>query len=82
VLLLHGTYWSRVWRPVLADLAAAGLRPIAWGEDDTFQEIRHAERFAAEVPNTTLVRVPRAGHIPMENDAATVARSMTSFFTG
>jgi pimeloyl-ACP methyl ester carboxylesterase len=29
VLLLHGTYWSRVWLPVLDRLAQAGLRPIA-----------------------------------------------------
>jgi len=29
VLMLHGTYWSRVWQPVVDDLAAAGLRPIA-----------------------------------------------------
>ncbi|WP_378740531.1 alpha/beta fold hydrolase [Nocardia brasiliensis] len=29
VLLLHGTYWSRVWLPVLDRLAAAGLRPVA-----------------------------------------------------
>src|SRR6201996_9853522 len=29
VLLLHGTYWSRVWAPVVDDLAAAGLRPVA-----------------------------------------------------
>jgi pimeloyl-ACP methyl ester carboxylesterase len=29
VLLLHGTYWSRVWLPVLSGLAEAGLRPIA-----------------------------------------------------
>ncbi|MBF8191513.1 alpha/beta fold hydrolase [Nonomuraea sp. K274] len=29
VLLLHGTYWSRVWQPVLGDLAPAGLRPVA-----------------------------------------------------
>lgn len=29
VLLLHGTYWSRVWLPVLGGLAAAGLRPLA-----------------------------------------------------
>ena len=29
VLLLHGTYWSRVWLPVLEPLARAGLRPIA-----------------------------------------------------
>jgi pimeloyl-ACP methyl ester carboxylesterase len=30
VLLLHGTYWSRVWQPVLDELAA-GLRPVAVG---------------------------------------------------
>ncbi|WP_369199438.1 alpha/beta fold hydrolase [Streptomyces sp. PU-14G] len=29
VLLLHGTYWSRVWLPVLGHLADAGLRPLA-----------------------------------------------------
>jgi pimeloyl-ACP methyl ester carboxylesterase len=29
VLLLHGTYWSRVWQPVLDDIAAAGLCPVA-----------------------------------------------------
>lgn len=29
VLLLHGTYWSRVWLPVLGRLGEAGLRPIA-----------------------------------------------------
>jgi hypothetical protein len=28
VLLLHGTYWSRVWLPVLGRLAEAGLRPL------------------------------------------------------
>jgi pimeloyl-ACP methyl ester carboxylesterase len=29
VLLLHGTYWSRVWQPVLDGIAAAGLRLVA-----------------------------------------------------
>jgi pimeloyl-ACP methyl ester carboxylesterase len=29
VLLLHGTYWSRVWQPVLPVLAEHGLRPVA-----------------------------------------------------
>src|ERR1700744_3827249 len=29
VLLLHGTYWSRVWQPVLDSIAASGLRPVA-----------------------------------------------------
>jgi pimeloyl-ACP methyl ester carboxylesterase len=103
VLLLHGTYWSRVWLPALGDMAAAGLRPVAvdsrytlnlvpalrrsstpkllvWGEDDTFQKVAYAERFAAEMPRTTLVRIPNAGHIPMENDPATVARALAGFF--
>src|SRR5918994_118239 len=31
VLLLHGTYWSRVWAPVVDGLAASGLRPVAGG---------------------------------------------------
>lgn len=29
VLLLHGTYWSRVWKPVMLGLAGAGLNPVA-----------------------------------------------------
>ena len=29
MLLLHGTYWSRVWQPVLDEIAAAGLHPVA-----------------------------------------------------
>ncbi|SEH02271.1 Pimeloyl-ACP methyl ester carboxylesterase [Nonomuraea solani] len=53
---------------------------LVWGEDDTFQEVRHAERFAAEMPNTTLVRIPGAGHIPMENDPAAVAKALADFF--
>ncbi|MFI6732266.1 alpha/beta fold hydrolase [Nonomuraea sp. NPDC050451] len=55
---------------------------LVWGEEDTFQEVRYAERFAAEVPNTTLVRVPGAGHIPMENDPAGVTRALAEFFLG
>ena len=29
ILLLHGTYWSRVWQPVLDGIAAAGVRAVA-----------------------------------------------------
>ncbi len=35
----------------------------------------YAKRFAAEMPHTELVRIPAAGHIPMENDPAAVARA-------
>jgi pimeloyl-ACP methyl ester carboxylesterase len=53
---------------------------LIWGEDDTFQQIHYAERFVAEIPESTLVRVPSAGHIPMENDPRAVAEALTGFF--
>ncbi|MFC5832266.1 alpha/beta fold hydrolase [Nonomuraea insulae] len=62
----------------------AGATPklLVWGEEDTFQEVRHAERFAAEMPDTRLVRVAGAGHIPMENDPVRVAGALAEFFLG
>ena len=53
---------------------------LVWGEDDVFQKIGFAEKFAAEIPNTSLVRIPSAGHIPMENDPKAVAHALASFF--
>jgi pimeloyl-ACP methyl ester carboxylesterase len=53
---------------------------LVWGEDDEFQRVEHAERFAAEIPATRLIRIPRAGHIPMENEPATVGRVLGDFF--
>jgi pimeloyl-ACP methyl ester carboxylesterase len=41
---------------------------LVWGEDDQFQTVDYAERFAAEIPATRLVRIPAAGHIPTENN--------------
>ena len=29
VLLVHGTFWSRVWEPVLPELASAGFAVVA-----------------------------------------------------
>jgi pimeloyl-ACP methyl ester carboxylesterase len=54
---------------------------LVWGEDDAFQPISYAERFAAEMPRSRLVGIPDAGHIPMENDPATVADALSAFFT-
>jgi pimeloyl-ACP methyl ester carboxylesterase len=55
---------------------------LVWGEDDEFQTVDYAERFAAEIPATKLIRIPRAGHIPMENEPAAVARALGDFFAG
>ncbi|MEV4168306.1 alpha/beta hydrolase [Nonomuraea sp. NPDC049709] len=53
---------------------------LVWGEDDRFQQVRQAEQFAAEMPATRLVRIPKAGHIPMENDPDGVAGALAAFF--
>ncbi|MDR3485201.1 MAG: alpha/beta hydrolase [Bradyrhizobium sp.] len=53
---------------------------LIWGEDDGFQKVIYAERFLAEIPNTRLVRIPNAGHIPTANDAPGIAREMVHFF--
>jgi pimeloyl-ACP methyl ester carboxylesterase len=54
---------------------------LAWGEDDPFQTVDYAERFAAEIPATRLVRIPAAGHIPTENNPTAVAGALADFFT-
>jgi pimeloyl-ACP methyl ester carboxylesterase len=53
---------------------------LVWGEDDEFQTIDYAERYAREIPETRLVRIKSAGHIPMENDPKAVAGALAGFF--
>ena len=38
-----------------------------WGEDAPFQTVDYAERYAREIPETVLVQIKSAGHIPMES---------------
>lgn len=54
---------------------------LIWGEEDDFEKVEYAERFAAEIPHTTLVRIPGAGHIPTENAPGPIARALADFFT-
>jgi pimeloyl-ACP methyl ester carboxylesterase len=53
---------------------------LVWGEDDDFQKVEYAERYAREIPETRLVRIKAAGHIPMENDPRAVAGTLADFF--
>jgi pimeloyl-ACP methyl ester carboxylesterase len=53
---------------------------LVWGEDDGFQTVDFAERYAHEIPETRLVRIKSAGHIPMENDPKAVAGALAEFF--
>jgi pimeloyl-ACP methyl ester carboxylesterase len=54
---------------------------LVWGEDDGFQTVDYAERYAREIPETRLVRIKLAGHIPMENDPKAVSGALAEFFT-
>jgi pimeloyl-ACP methyl ester carboxylesterase len=53
---------------------------LVWGEDDGFQTVDYAERYAREIPETQLVRIKSAGHIPMENDPKAVTGALVDFF--
>src|SRR5262245_21410377 len=53
---------------------------LIWGEDDAFERVEYAEKFASEIPRTTLIRIPEADHIPTENAPDQIARALSGFF--
>jgi pimeloyl-ACP methyl ester carboxylesterase len=63
----------------------AGLRERAlptlllWGADDDFQPVHYAGRFAREVPNARLVRIPGARHLPMQDQPDEVSAALDRF---
>jgi pimeloyl-ACP methyl ester carboxylesterase len=82
-LALAGAADNRYTLELLPGLRASTTpKLLVWGEDDSFQTVEHAERFAAEIPAARLIRIHRAGHIPMENDPAAVAHALGDFFAG
>ncbi|WP_037311142.1 alpha/beta fold hydrolase [Amycolatopsis orientalis] len=54
---------------------------LIWGEDDEFETVEYAEKFAREIPHTTLIRISEADHIPTENAPGRIARALIDFFT-
>ncbi len=54
---------------------------LIWGEDDRFEKVEYAEKFASEIPRATLVRIPDARHIPTENAPGRIADALVDFFT-
>lgn len=53
---------------------------LVWGDEDTFQRVEYAERYAAEVPNARLKRIAGSGHIPMESAPAPTAAALVEWF--
>jgi pimeloyl-ACP methyl ester carboxylesterase len=82
-MALAGAADSRFTMELMDDLRRSTVpKLLAWGEDDQFQPLTYAERFAREIPGCRLVRIPRAGHIPMENDPGAVATALADFAAG
>lgn len=52
---------------------------LIWGENDRFEKVAYAEKFAVEIPRTTLVRIPEATHIPTENAPDQIAGALIDF---
>jgi pimeloyl-ACP methyl ester carboxylesterase len=82
-MALAGAADSRFTMELMDDLRRSTVpKLLVWGEDDQFQPLTYAERFAREIPGCRLVRIPRAGHIPMENDPGAVATALADFAAG
>jgi pimeloyl-ACP methyl ester carboxylesterase len=80
-MALAGAADSRYTTELVAELRGSRVpKLLVWGEDDTFQPVGYAERFAAEMRATELRRIPRAGHIPMENAPGHVGAALARFF--
>jgi pimeloyl-ACP methyl ester carboxylesterase len=80
-LALAGAADNRYTMELMPAMRASMIpKLLVWGENDEFQTIDHAERFTREVPETRLVRIKSAGHIPMENDPEGVAGALAGFF--
>jgi hypothetical protein len=73
VLLLHGTYWSRVWQPVLDEIAAAGLRPVAV---DFRACDRPIARIASASPRKRICEPCKTTNLPSRDGTRQVASSM------
>jgi hypothetical protein len=80
-LALAGAAENRYTQEMLpALLRSRTPKLLVWDEDAPFQTVDNAERYARKIPETRLVRIKSAGHIPMENDPKTVAGALAEFF--
>lgn len=72
---------ARYTTELVGPLRELGLPTLLlWDEADEFQPIGYAERFVSEVPNTRLVALAGARHIPMEDDPEGVGNELVRFF--
>jgi hypothetical protein len=76
-LVLAGAAEQRYTHVLLA-LLEFRMPKLLWGEDDPFQTVDYAERYAREIPETMPVRIKSAGNI--DNDPPAVAGALAECF--
>jgi pimeloyl-ACP methyl ester carboxylesterase len=54
---------------------------ILWGEEDTFQVAKYADRLALDIPGSRLIRIPHARHFVMVDQSEAVARHLDEWLT-
>jgi pimeloyl-ACP methyl ester carboxylesterase len=52
---------------------------VIWGAEDAWIPSAHGERFAAAIARARLERLPGVGHVPQEEDPASVSRLVRAF---
>lgn len=63
--------------PALREIEAPAL--IVWGQRDVMISPQHGPRFAAALPNASLVLIEDAGHMPAEEQPEATAQAVRSF---
>lgn len=53
---------------------------VLWGENDKLIPLESAHKFHADLPNDTLVILPKLGHTPMEEDPIATSKVVKDFF--
>ncbi len=53
---------------------------IVWGEQDSVVPVAHAHAFAEQIPNSSKIIYPHLGHLPMEEEPASVAKDISAWF--
>jgi pimeloyl-ACP methyl ester carboxylesterase len=80
-MALAGAADPRYTLELVEDLTRAAVPTLLlWGEEDTFQRVAFAERYATEIPGATLQRIPGSGHIPMESAPEQAAAALAGWF--
>lgn len=66
--------------PTLARIQAPTL--LLWGEDDGMIPIGNAADYLRSIPRATLIRLPKLGHVPFEEDPAGSLAPVEVFLSG